>query len=142
MQRRAQVIIVEDNPYDAEITAQALENRNPLIDIEVLEDGEQALQYISNIRNDRKAFPRLILLDLKLPKVNGFEVLKRLRSDEQTRIIPVVIFTSSTEDRDRHRSKELGANAYIVKPIAFSAFMDVIEQVYRDWIEVNHLPEG
>ena len=122
---KAHIIIVEVDPYDAEITADAFRRQNALLRIEVLTDGAQALDYIFHVCVDRDApsWPHLVLLDLKLPKVDGLEVLARLRADERTKDLPVIVFTSSLEESDRIKAQGLGANDYVVKPVAFSAFM-------------------
>jgi len=133
---KAHIIIVEDNPYDAEITADAFRRQNALLRIEVLTDGAQALDYIFHVCVDRDgpSWPHLVLLDLKLPKVHGLEVLARLRADERTRDLPVIVFTSSPEESDRIKAHGLGANGYVVKPVAFSAFMEAVGNIYTSWL--------
>ena len=129
------VVILEDNPYDAEITVEAIKQYNDLLRTKVLKNGEEAIRYFTTAGADGSAppSPKFILLDLKLPKVHGFEVLRRLRADEQTKQIPVIIFTSSSEDRDKAEGNRLGANGHIVKPIDFTEFMEVVGKICKTW---------
>jgi two-component system, response regulator len=131
------IIIVEDNPYDAQITVEAFQHCNQLLKAKVLVDGTQALEYIRTVCADARArsYLRLVLLDLKLPRMHGLDVLRRLRADEPTKDLPIVIFTSSLEENDRTASYNLGANDYVVKPVSFTEFMEAIGGVYKKWIE-------
>ena len=139
------ILLVEDNPQDAELTIRALKKRNLANHLFAVEDGAQALdflfgqgQYASRRVTDH---PKVILLDLKLPKVNGLEVLRAIRADERTRPIPVVIVTSSHEDPDIQAAYDLGANSYVVKPVEFSAFSEAMSQVGFYWLLVNQAPK-
>ncbi len=135
------IIVVEDNPNDAELMVRSLK-KNKLADkLIVLEDGEQALDYIF-CKGKYKGrnfddLPKVIFLDLKLPKVHGLEVLKQLKSNKQTKKIPVVIVTSSREDPDIKAAYELGANSYVVKPVDFTKFKETINQLGLYWLIVN-----
>jgi two-component system, response regulator len=112
--------------------------QNALIRIKILADGEEALRSIFDLRaaHGAPSWPHLILLDLKLPKVHGFEVLRQLRGDERTKEIPVVVFTSSSEESDRLESHRLGANDYVVKPVGFTAFMEAVASIYQSWMKL------
>jgi CheY-like chemotaxis protein len=133
-----EILIVEDNPDDEELTLLTLEENgitNPLV---VVRDGVEALEYIdSHLDNG----PRLIMLDLKLPRVDGIQVLERLKSDPRTRSIPVVVLTSSREEPDILRCYQLGVNSYIVKPVDFNQFRDAVRQVGMYWLVLNQPPE-
>lgn len=136
------ILLVEDNPHDAEMTIWALDKRNLANRILVLEDGADALDYL--FRRGRYAereeynTPKVIFLDLKLPKVNGLEVLAELKSHEETRLIPVVVVTSSAEDPDVQSAYDLGANSYVVKPVDFNAFTETMSQLGFYWLLINH----
>jgi len=134
------IIVVDDNPYDAEITLEAIKRHNGLLQTKVLKDGEEANCYFTSAGASESARPnpKFILLDLKLPRMHGFEVLRRLKADQQTKHIPVIILTSSSEDRDKLESKRLGANDYIVKPMDFTKFIQVVGELCHKWAE----PEG
>jgi len=140
-----EIILVEDNPADIELTLSALNEYNLANKVQVLNDGAAALDYIMNnvdcnpCRRD-KICPKVILLDLKLPKVDGLEVLKRVRSDERTKTIPVVVLTSSNEERDRVESYKLGVNSYIVKPVNFDDFARSVAEIGCYWVIMNKLP--
>ncbi len=125
-----EILLVEDNPRDAELMIRALRKRNLANHLTHVEDGSQALDFLLNrgayTGSSGSDLPRIVLLDLKLPKVGGLEVLRQLKSNENTRRIPVVIVTSSAEDPDIRRAYELGANSYVVKPVDFEAFSDVV----------------
>lgn len=143
MDKVIEILLVEDNPDDEELAIYALQKRNLANHIHVVRDGVEALDYIFRTgayaaRPDVR--PKLILLDLKLPKVDGLDVLKRLKSDESTRNIPVVVLTSSREDRDIIESYGLGVNSYIVKPVDFEQFTAAVETIGFYWILVNQLP--
>ena len=144
MQRQIEILLVEDNPDDVELTLHALRKENLANNIHVARDGEEALQFLfcNGAHADRSfdAPPRLVLLDLKLPKVDGMEVLRRLKSDARTRTIPVVILTSSKEERDLVNSYGLGANSYIQKPVDFEQFRDTVKSMGFYWLVINQAP--
>ncbi len=140
-----EVLLVEDNPDDVELTLRALKEHNLANQVKVLRDGAEALEYIfGNIDCTKPAFmterPRVILLDLKLPKVNGLEVLQKIRADERTNCIPVVALTSSNEDKDRVESYRLGVNSYIVKPVDFDNFVNAVSEIGFYWVLLNKPP--
>jgi len=138
-----EIILVEDNPRDVEMTLRALKERNLANKVYVLRDGAEALDYIMNhvdCRSDQQHCPKVILLDLKLPKVDGLEVLKRIRSDERTKSVPVVILTSSNEDRERIASYQLGVNSYVVKPVNFDDFARAVTEIGCYWVLMNKPP--
>jgi len=139
---RVEVLLIEDNPADVELTLHALQRKNLANSVKVLNDGEEALDYLFNVCDisDRTECPYLILLDLKLPKVSGFEVLEKIRSDERTKMIPVVVLTSSEEEKDRVESYKLGVNSYIVKPVEFESFANVVSEIGFYWILLNKPP--
>lgn len=129
----AYILLVEDNPDDVDMTLRALRAANPVSQIRVARDGAEALALIFGAGH----IPKLILLDLKLPKVDGFEVLQRVRGDPRTRLIPVVIFTSSREQRDVAEGYRLGVNSYVVKPMSFEGFVEAVGKVVRYWTLLN-----
>jgi two-component system response regulator len=132
------VILIEDNPFDAELTLRELKKYNLANHFVHLEDGEAALNYFFNSANPvSDHHPKLILLDIKMPKVSGIEVLARLKSDLRTRCIPVVILTSSNEDPDVKKCYELGVNSYIVKPVGFEGFTAAIKGLGNYWLVLN-----
>lgn len=136
-----EILLVEDNPRDAELTMRALRRSNLSNRVCHLKDGEQALEYVfgegSYAGRDVNDAPSVILLDLKLPKVNGIEVLRRLKNDERTRCTPVVVLTSSHEDRDLAECYRLGANSYIVKPVEFDSFIKAVTDLSLYWVLLN-----
>lgn len=138
---RVDILLVEDNPRDAELTIRALKKRNLANQIFLVEDGAEALDFLFGrgqyTQRQSRQTPKVILLDLKLPKVNGLEVLQALKANELTRAIPVVIITSSTEDPDIKAAYELGANSYVVKPVEFVAFMETMIHLGFYWLLVN-----
>lgn len=142
--RQVEILLVEDNPDDVELTLHALRKENLANNIHVARDGEEALEFLfCNGNHAGRSFdnpPKLILLDLKLPKVDGMEVLKRLKADPRTKTIPVVILTSSKEERDLVKGYGLGANSYIQKPVDFEQFRDVIKNVGLYWLVINQPP--
>ncbi len=140
-----EIILVEDNPADVEMTLSALKERNLANKVYVIKDGAEALAYIMNNVDCRpgqaeRHCPKVILLDLKLPKVDGLEVLKRIRSDERTKSLPVVILTSSNEERDRIESYKLGVNSYVVKPADFDDFARAVAEIGCYWVLMNKPP--
>jgi two-component system response regulator len=135
------ILLVEDNPQDAELTVRALKKKNLANRLVVVDDGAEALDFIfgrgKHAAQAGCAAPQVILLDLKLPKVGGLEVLKTLKQDERTRLIPVVIVTSSREDPDIKTAYALGANSYVVKPVDFDAFAEAVSSLGMYWLMVN-----
>jgi len=142
---RVEILLVEDNPNDVKLTLRALKKRNLVNDIQVVSDGVEALDYIycRNQFSDRnfEEYPKVIFLDLKLPKVNGLEVLAKLKSDERTRHIPIVVLTSSSEDSDLKKCYDLGVNSYIVKPVDFESFVESVSKLGFYWLLLNQTPE-
>jgi len=138
------ILLVEDNPHDAELTVRALRKHNLANQLITVEDGAEALDYIfcrgKYATRDNARSPKVILLDLKLPKVSGLEVLRALKQDERTRPIPVVIVTSSREDPDIKTAYALGANSYVVKPVDFDAFVESVSSLGLYWLLVNQPP--
>ncbi|MBX2903741.1 MAG: response regulator [Chitinophagales bacterium] len=135
------VLLVEDNPYDAELTLYALQARNFANSIYHVRDGQEALDFIfaEGKYTERKTAkpPKLVLLDLKMPKINGVEVLEELKKHEASKTIPVVVLTSSNEDIDIDRCYKLGVNSYIVKPVEFDAFSKVVAELGFYWMMLN-----
>jgi two-component system response regulator len=131
------ILLVEDNPRDAELTLRAFAKSNLANNILVAHDGVEALEIVYGRTGAER--PRVILLDLKLPKLDGLEVLRKLKSDERTRAIPVVIVTSSNQDPDIKTAYDLGANSYVVKPVDFEAFMKIMSQLGFYWLMVNQV---
>jgi two-component system, response regulator len=144
MQKEFEIVIVEDNANDAELMVRALKNNRLANSLIILEDGEQALDYIfcrgQYAEKDLCTFPKVIFLDLKLPKVDGLEVLRQVKSNKETSKIPVVIVTSSKEDPDIEAAYKLGANSYVVKPVNFDVFVETINQLGSYWLVVNEKP--
>ena len=142
--QEAEILLVEDNPNDVELTLRALRKQNLASKVFVVRDGAEALDFIfaSGAYASRKieAKPKVVLLDLKLPKVDGIEVLRRVKTDERTRGIPVVMLTSSQEERDVAETYRLGVNSYIVKPVDFSNFVHAVGELGVYWNMLNHLP--
>lgn len=138
----AEIILVEDNISDADLVMRALRKNNLVNNVLHLHDGQEALDYIfGSVEEIVQTPPKLILLDLKMPKVNGLEVLEKLKSHELTKSIPVVILTSSVEDPDLKKCYKLGANSYIVKQVVFDEFVKAITQVGLYWLLVNIPPK-
>jgi len=135
------ILLVEDNPKDEALTLRALKKSNILNPVIVARDGVEALDYLfargAHANRDRTAMPQVILLDLKLPKVDGLEVLKALRANESTKLLPVVVLTSSNEEQDLIRSYSLGANSYVRKPVDFAQFLDAVRQLGLFWLILN-----
>lgn len=140
-QNQYEIILVEDNPDDARLAIRELKKNNLVNNILHLKDGEEALNYfLEEDMKDKSKLPRLILLDLKMPKVSGIEVLKELRGNKLTKSIPVVVFTSSKEDKDIIETYKLCINSYIVKPVNFIKFAKVIEDIGYYWLSINQKP--
>lgn len=140
MGQEFEIVIVEDNPMDAELMLRSLKKNNLANSLIVLEDGEQALDYIfcrGQYSNGDLGVPKVIFLDLKLPKLGGLEVLEEIKSNEKTKNIPVVIVTSSKEDPDIAKAYNLGANSYVVKPVNFEKFSETIVQLGFYWLVTN-----
>ncbi len=138
------ILLVEDNPDDIELMLMALKTKKIVNEIDVVTDGEEALDYLfcsgKYANRDIKDIPALVLLDLQLPKIGGLEVLKRLRADERTQLIPITIFTSSKEEQDVINSYKLGANSYIRKPVDADQFEKAIEELGLYWLLLNEPP--
>ena len=138
------ILLVEDNPDDEELTLRALKKNNILNEVVVARDGVQALEYLfaegAYLGRDLRAMPQVILLDLKLPKVDGLEVLRRLRADERTRLLSVVILTSSKEEQDIIAGYSLGANSYVRKPVDFIQFAEAVRNLGLYWLILNEAP--
>jgi CheY-like chemotaxis protein len=144
MNRQLEILLVEDNPQDAELTIHALKNRNLANNIIHVIDGQAALDFLfgagAYAGRDVHKQPKVVMLDLKLPKVDGIEVLQRIRADDRTRLLPVVVLTSSREDRDVIETYRLGANSYIVKPVDFENFSDAVTSLGLYWLLLNEPP--
>jgi two-component system response regulator len=140
------ILLVEDNPQDAELTIRALKGRNLANRLVVVKDGAEALDFVfcRGQYADRQMThpPKVILLDLKLPKLNGLEVLREIKADQRTRSIPVVMVTSSRQDPDVKAAYELGANSYVVKPVEFDAFVEAMSNLGLYWLLVNQAPDA
>jgi two-component system response regulator len=136
--KQVEILLVEDNEDDVELTLHALRKERLANSIEVARDGEEALEFLFG--DVKVCLPRLVLLDLKLPKVDGLEVLKRLKADQRTRTVPVVILTSSKEERDLVTGYNLGVNSYIQKPVDFDQFRETIKKVGLYWLVINQAP--
>lgn len=141
------ILLVEDNPKDEELTLRALGKSNILNPIVIARDGVEALDYLfargAHVNRPAAALPQVILLDLKLPKLDGLEVLRTLRLDERTKLLPVVILTSSVEEQDLIRSYSLGANSYVRKPVDFVQFSEAVRQLGLYWLVLNEVaPSG
>lgn len=138
------ILLVEDNPRDEALTLRALNKSHIVNDVVVVRDGAEALNYFfgdnSQAGDDAHVMPQVVLLDLKLPKVDGLEVLRRLRADERTRRLPVVVFTSSSEEEDMLSSYSLGANSYVRKPVEFEQFLEATKQLGLYWLVLNEPP--
>jgi two-component system response regulator len=141
MNNRKTILLVEDNANDEYLTLRALKKYNVANDVIVARDGVEALDYLfctgPHEGRDAREAPIVVLLDLKLPKVDGLEVLRRVRGDERTRLLPVVILTSSNEERDVIGGYKLGTNSYVQKPVDFAAFMDAVGQLGLYWMMLN-----
>lgn len=140
-----EVLLVEDNPRDAELTIRALKKRNLANHLIHVKDGQEAVDWLfgtgAYVGRDTNHYPKVILLDLKLPKLDGIEVLRVIRADPRTRRIPVVVLTSSREEQDVIRTYDLGVNSYIVKPVDFENFSAAVAEAGHYWLLVNHEPK-
>ncbi|MBM4294689.1 MAG: response regulator [Deltaproteobacteria bacterium] len=141
---KVEIILVEDNPHDAELALRALKKQGLANNVQVLQDGAEALDFVfckaKYSNRETCKLPKLILLDLKLPKVDGLEVLRRIKSDPRTKAIPIVILTSSQEEPDIAESYHLGVNSYIVKPVDFDKFFEAVSNLGLYWMLLNKLP--
>jgi CheY-like chemotaxis protein len=139
------ILVVEDDARDVELTLTALQEYNLANEVVVARDGQEALDYLyhrGQFSARGNGLPAVMLLDLKLPKINGLEVLQQVRSDEQMKLLPVVVLTSSHEEKDIVRSYELGVNAYVVKPVDFHDFVNAVRELGVFWALVNRPPPG
>lgn len=145
MSKENEIVLVEDNESDAELTIRALKKNNILNKLIHLNDGEEALEYVfaTGKYSERNIndLPKVILLDLKMPKVGGLEVLKKIKSDDRLKIIPVIVLTSSKEDKDIIEGYKLGVNSYIVKPVGFENFVKAVSEIGLYWLLLNQPPK-
>lgn len=142
---RVDVLLVEDNPDDAELAIRHLKKNNMANNLFHVKDGEEALEFLFSTKryagqDEVNGRPRIVLLDIQMPKVNGIEVLEKIKSDPRTRAIPVVMLTSSGEDPDIQKCYALGANSYIIKPVNFDSFAEAIKNLGFYWLLLNQLP--
>ena len=140
MNRNRTILLVEDNPDDVELTKRALARSNIASDLVVARDGAEALDYLFSAGGDDHQLPQLVLLDLKLPKVDGLEVLQRVREDKRTKLLRVIVLTSSNEDEDKLRSYDLGASSFVRKPLDFGEFVEAARQLGQYWLVLNEPP--
>ena len=138
------ILLVEDNPDDVQLTLRALKKSKIMNEVVVAQDGVEALEYLFGTGKyagrDTRVLPQVVLLDLKMPKMDGLEVLQRLRGDDRTKLLPIVVLTTSSEDRDRVESYKLGANSYIRKPVDFEQFVGAVQQLGLYWLVLNESP--
>ncbi len=132
---KTEILLVEDNPQDAELTLRAFAKQNLGDKIHLAKDGEEALEFINT--NDVSSHLKVVFLDLKLPKINGIEFLERIRNQQKTKNVPVVIVTSSQEPRDLMQCYVLGANSYVVKPVDYENFMSIFSELGTYWLQIN-----
>lgn len=138
------ILLVEDNPDDVELTLHALKKNNIVNPVKIARDGQAALDYLfyrGKYQGSPHELPNLILLDLKLPKVDGIEVLQKIKSDRKTKLVPVVVLTSSKEESDLLKSYDLGVNSYIRKPVDFDQFVETVRQIGFYWMLINEQPQ-
>lgn len=144
--QQVEILLVEDNPNDAELTMRSMKKGNFLNKLYWVKDGQEALDFLyctgAYAERDGDDHPKLILLDLKMPKVDGIEVLQRIKADERLRVIPVVVMTSSNEQPDIIESYRLGINSYVVKPVEFGAFAEAVAKIGMYWMMVNRGPRS
>jgi len=142
---QVEILLAEDNPKDAEMTQRALRKHNLGNRLHWVKDGAEALDFLfcrdEFAGRDPSRPPKLVLLDIKMPKVDGIEVLRQAKADPRTRLVPIVVMTSSNEERDVMESYRLGVNSYIVKPIEFSTFFEVVAKIGLYWVLTNRVPE-
>ena len=142
---QVEILLVEDDPADAEMTLRALRRNNLANRVHWVKDGAEALEYMFRsggyAGRDPNQAPKLIMLDIKMPKVDGIEVLRRLKANEATRSVPVVVMTSSNEEQDVMESYRLGVNSYIVKPVHFDAFLETVAKIGLYWVLTNRVPQ-
>ncbi len=137
------ILLVEDNPDDVELTLHALKKNNIINPVELVRDGQEAIDYLfytGKYSNSSHAFPGIILLDLKLPKVDGIEILKKIKEDKRRKLIPVVVLTSSKEEKDVIESYNFGVNSYIRKPVDFDQFVETVKHIGYYWLLINEYP--
>ena len=145
MEDLKRILLAEDSVKDVELTLTALEEKHLANKVDVVRDGEEALDYLYRrgpFQSRPGGNPAVVLLDIKMPKVNGLEVLRQIKSDEKLKTVPVVVLTSSREERDLTESYKLGVNGYVVKPVDFSQFVDAVKEVGAFWAVVNEPPVG
>jgi two-component system response regulator len=138
---RTDILLVEDNPNDVALTLHAFKSANMGNRVHVARDGVEAIEFLFGTGSDCEAeipMPRLIMLDLKMPRVDGHELLKRIKSDPRTSKIPVVVLTSSSEEKDVMQTYETGANSYIIKPVDFAQFTEAVRDIGKYWLVINH----
>lgn len=144
MKNKVEILLIEDNQHDAELTIRALKKNNLVNNLVHLKDGVEALEFLfaEGVYHERSAdnTPKVILLDLKMPKLNGIDVLKQLKADERTKKIPIVVLTSSKEDPDIKTCYDLGVNSYVVKPVNFEAFAKAVNELGLYWMLLNQPP--
>jgi CheY-like chemotaxis protein len=144
MSKPVEILLVEDDPHDAELTIAALQRHHLAINLVHVIDGQAALDFLfgtgAHAGRDVRKQPKLVMLDLKLPKIGGIEVLHQLRSDERTKRLPVVVLTSSREDRDLRETYRLGVNSFIVKPVDFERFSEAVGNLGLYWLRLNETP--
>ncbi len=144
MEEKRAILLVEDNPDDVELTLRALKQYHVKNQIDVVRDGAEALDYLfatgAYADRDTTTMPAVVLLDLKLPKVDGLEVLQRMRGDKRTKLVPVVVLTSSNEEQDVVDSYKFGANSYVRKPVDFTRFVEAAQQLGMFWLVINEPP--
>jgi two-component system response regulator len=142
LENRAEILLVEDNPNDVKLTLHAFKSANLANPIHVARDGVEALDFLfctgEHVERKISEVPKLVLLDLKLPRIDGHEVLNRIKSDTRTAGIPVVVLTSSSEERDVMKTYGMGANSYIVKPVDFEQFTEAVRDIGKYWLTINH----
>lgn len=138
-EKKADIILVEDSDYDAELAMRALARVNLHKNLLHLRDGAEALDYFFGVRNEDEAFklPRLVLMDLKMPKVNGIEVLQKVKSSDKTKTIPVVVLSSSNQEKDIEACYRYGANSYVVKPVEFDSYTKTVAEISSYWLMHN-----
>lgn len=139
-----EILFIEDNPHEAELAIRSLKKHSPSCKLKHLDDGEEALDFIFSrgkfAGREPSVIPRLIILDLKIPRVDGLEILRKLKADAVKKLIPVVVLTSSQEEKDIYESYKLGVNSYIVKPVNFESFSKAVAKLGMYWLSLNKIP--